>query len=228
MIYVTGDTHGDLERFKSKQASKLKKGDTLVICGDFGFIWDGSKTEEKTLNWLSHRRYKILFVEGAHENYLMLDKYELEDYCGGRARHIAKNIYMLRRGDVFDIEGRKLFAFGGGDDEEIDLMDLEEEPVLTRLPNDEDVARARDSLAAVNNNVDYIITYDTGFKLKSFLQMEQNSFNNLHAFLDEISRTCTFGKWFFGCYHMDKRIPPNYYGVYRSILNAQTGEEIGK
>lgn len=49
MLYVTGDTHGDYERFTSSALKKLKKGDTLFICGDFGFIWDGSKNEEKML-----------------------------------------------------------------------------------------------------------------------------------------------------------------------------------
>ncbi len=228
MIYVTGDTHGDLDRFKTKQAGRIKKNDTLIICGDFGFIWDGSKAESRALEWLAHRRYTILFVEGAHENYPMLGNYELVEYCGGMARRIADNIYMLRRGDVFTIDGKKLFAFGGGDDEEIDLMDLEEAPGLSRLPCDEETARARASLDAAGGAVDYIITYDASFKIKRFLKMESNSFNNLHAFLDEVARTYSFKKWFFGCYHMDKRVPPNYYCVYREILNAETGTEAGK
>lgn len=42
MIYVTGDTHGDIERFKSSGIHKLKKGDSIIVCGDFGFVWDGS------------------------------------------------------------------------------------------------------------------------------------------------------------------------------------------
>ena len=47
MIYFTGDTHGELSRFKTAAAKKLKKGDYLLICGDFGFIWNGSSEEEK-------------------------------------------------------------------------------------------------------------------------------------------------------------------------------------
>lgn len=35
MIYLTGDLHGDIERLKSKEMKKLKKGDTLIVCGDF-------------------------------------------------------------------------------------------------------------------------------------------------------------------------------------------------
>ena len=49
MIYITGDLHGDLERFKEKNMKQLKPGDTLLVCGDFGFIWDGSKQEKAAL-----------------------------------------------------------------------------------------------------------------------------------------------------------------------------------
>lgn len=47
MIYFTGDLHGDYDRFKSKELKKLKKGDTLIVCGDFGFLWDGSKKNSR-------------------------------------------------------------------------------------------------------------------------------------------------------------------------------------
>ena len=69
LIYVTGDLHGDMERFKSKKLKKLKKGDTLIVCGDFGFVWDGGKKEQKLLKWIGKRRYQILFVDGTHENF---------------------------------------------------------------------------------------------------------------------------------------------------------------
>ena len=52
MLYVTGDTHGDFERFFQPELKKLKKGDTLFVCGDFGFIWDDSETEQKMLKKL--------------------------------------------------------------------------------------------------------------------------------------------------------------------------------
>lgn len=39
MVYITGDMHGDLSRFKNPIFKKLKAGDVLIVCGDFGFIW---------------------------------------------------------------------------------------------------------------------------------------------------------------------------------------------
>lgn len=47
MIYLTGDLHGDLERFKSKEMKKLKKGDTLIVCGDFGFCGTAQKRSNR-------------------------------------------------------------------------------------------------------------------------------------------------------------------------------------
>ena len=46
MIYVTGDMHGAVSRFEEKQFAKLRSGDILIICGDFGFIWNGDGQEE--------------------------------------------------------------------------------------------------------------------------------------------------------------------------------------
>ena len=47
MVYVTGDLHGEYSRFRKTGIKKLKKGDTLIVCGDFGFVWDGSRREQK-------------------------------------------------------------------------------------------------------------------------------------------------------------------------------------
>ena len=123
-------------------------------------------------------------------------------------------------------EGRKIFAFGGVDDEELDVNDFRECPDFVRLPSEEECEHARKNLENAEGKVDYIVTYDAGFKMRGFLEMESNCFNNLHAFLNEVSTTCKFEKWFFGCFHLDRRIPPFYYAVYENIYNSETGKEL--
>ena len=49
MVYLTGDTHGELDRFKDGELRRAGKGDFVVVLGDFGFVWDGSKAEQKNL-----------------------------------------------------------------------------------------------------------------------------------------------------------------------------------
>ena len=65
MIYITGDIHGDFSRFRSPALKKLRKNDALIVCGDFGFIWDGSEKEQKILKKIGKLPYNVLFVEGS-------------------------------------------------------------------------------------------------------------------------------------------------------------------
>lgn len=60
MICVTGDLHGDITRFRSPVLKKLRRGDALIITGDFGCIWDGSKKEKKMLKKLGKKKYNVL------------------------------------------------------------------------------------------------------------------------------------------------------------------------
>ena len=43
MIYVTGDTHGEITRFSTRRCKtrnfRLTEKDYLIICGDFGGVW---------------------------------------------------------------------------------------------------------------------------------------------------------------------------------------------
>ena len=112
MIYLTGDLHGDFERFRSKEMKKLKKGDTLIVCGDFGFVWDGSKKEQSILKKLGKSKYQILFIEGTHDNLDLLSQYPQEEWNGGKVRRISGSLLKLERGEVFELEGKRFFAFG--------------------------------------------------------------------------------------------------------------------
>ena len=57
-VYLTGDTHGELDRFERRGAAPgPARAIYVVVLGDFGFVWDGSKAEQKNLDWLRRRPY---------------------------------------------------------------------------------------------------------------------------------------------------------------------------
>ena len=88
LIYITGDTHGEVERLVPSKLRALKEGDTLIVCGDFGFIWDGSKKEQKILKQLGKRKYNICFIDGTHENFSLLNGYGVSEWNGGKVHKI--------------------------------------------------------------------------------------------------------------------------------------------
>lgn len=100
MIYVTGDTHANIDISKLNidkfpQQKDLTKNDYLIICGDFGLVWDGSRREMWWQDWLSDKNFTTLWVDGNHENFDILYEFPLIDKFGGKVREIAPDIYHL-------------------------------------------------------------------------------------------------------------------------------------
>lgn len=223
MIFVTGDTHGQMERFRDKRCRKLKEQDTLIICGDFGFIWDGSRGEEKALSWIGKRKYRVLFVDGKHENFTLLQKkYQVEEIYGGKAHHITGNLYHLMRGEIYTIEGKKVFAFGGGEsvDKEFRLEQglwWEEE-----MPTLEEMQNGIRNLEQAHLKVDYIITHEPPARALRVLSGYRNdSGNALDSFFEEIAKEVSYQKWFFGSAHQDKKVSPRHFALFREIIPAE-------
>lgn len=53
MIYITGDTHGEQARFSPfgmPREESFRTNDTVIVCGDFGYIFSGSDEENKFLD----------------------------------------------------------------------------------------------------------------------------------------------------------------------------------
>lgn len=215
MIYVTGDLHGDIGRFKSKAMRKLRKNDYLLVCGDFGFLWDGSKKERRLLKWIGRRRYHVLFVEGTHDNLDLLDEYPVTEWNGGLVHEISGKLRHLCRGQVFNLEDQAIFAFGGGESRDTDSR--EERWWSRELPTPEEIQQGRDALNKNGNAVDYIITHQCSRRMKSFLVMHEDEVNVLDTFFDEVRETCKFKRWFFGSYHRNKIIPPTEAAIYDAV-----------
>lgn len=221
MIYITGDTHGDFSRFKNPMLRKLRKQDALIICGDFGFIWDGGKREQKLLQKIGRLPYNVLFVEGSHENYDILESYEVSDWCGGKTRQISGRLRQLMRGQVYTIAEKTIFAFGGGQSDDTYSGLVEGENWWQReIPTDEELDEGLKNLEAANGAVDFIVTYEPPSRLHDFLNDNAGDRNHINTYLNGVFEKITFSSWFFGKLHLNKLIPPKYYAVYDKIVAA--------
>ncbi|MFI3140990.1 MAG: metallophosphoesterase [Clostridia bacterium] len=229
MIYVTGDIHGLMSRFDEPAIRKLKKGDTLIICGDFGFLWDGSKAEMNTITKLTKKKFDICFVDGTHENFEMLSNMKVQKWNGGKVHHVANNIFHLMRGQVFKIEDQVIFTMGGGESPDIDIrFELETWSDL-EIPTRDELVEGVDNLQRYNGKVDMIITHEPPAKIKDFLLLDTKSdasITAINTYLEDVSRSCKFKHWYFGSLHMNKFISKTHTCVFDDVLNAKTGEKI--
>ena len=213
MIYVTGDTHGDIGIFSERRLGHLKKGDTLIITGDFGFIWDHSKSEMKNLKKLEKKKYDILFVEGAHENFELLKGYQEVPLHGGTARRIAENIYCLNRGELYSIEDKTVFALGGGLPPEAD-----ETEGAPSMPTDEELEYAVVNIEEQHRRVDLIITHEAPASVKRLI--DRNAYiNDLNIFLDTVMHNTRYQKWYFGSLQEDRPLSDQLICVFEEVYS---------
>ena len=221
MIYFTGDMHGDKGRFGAWKLRWLKKTDALVICGDFGFLWDGSEKEKQALDWIGRRKYQVLFVEGTHDNLDLLEQYPVEEWNGGLTHHITGNLRHLIRGQVFDIDGRKLLALGGGESQDASFRKAGENWWPQELPQYDELEEWTQRLKDIGNHLDYVVSHQAPTNVDSCFTGHVCEVNSLTSFMDRLQQTCQFDRWIFGCYHQDRMVPPKYQCLFEKIEVAE-------
>ena len=224
MIYITGDIHGDPTRF-SKEAfpeqSKMTKEDYVIVCGDFGLVWDQmeSRTEEYWLNWLQNKPFTTLFVDGNHENHDRLDAMPVSEWNGGNVHFVRPNVIHLMRGQVFTLCEKTFFTFGGASSHDIQdgilepddpdfeekFQQLEQRGALFRvnhrswwveeLPSEAEYLEARANLEHVHWNVDYIISHCCPSSIQDVFSGGLFKKDALTEFFDEVCQRCTFRYW---------------------------------
>lgn len=233
-VWATGDTHGDwINRLKVDSFPEQKettKDDFVIVCGDFG-IWDNSKREKYNLDWLEDKPFTTLFVSGNHENYDILDGLPVKAWHGGKVNFIRPSVIHLMRGQIFNIEDKSFFTFGGASSHDIlagilepdapnfkeKKKKLDKDPYALyrinhiswwerELPNEEEMKEGLCNLKKQNNKVDYIITHSPYTSL--LRQMDGGSGlyqrDRLTDYLQMIKQTVDYKAWLFGHMHVNK------------------------
>lgn len=219
MVYLTGDTHGELDRFQRGELRWLGKRDVVIVLGDFGFVWDGSREEQKKLDWLRKRPYTLIFLDGTHENYDLLGRYPTIEMFGGKVQDLGGNIYHVCRGSVLELEGKSYLCFGGGESPDREEREYGVNWWPQEMPSDEEYAFCEQNLEARNWQVDYVLTHDAPSRFLDFTVLASGESNRLHLFLDKLLLKMQYEKWFFGCYHKDMQLSTKSRCLFCDVVN---------
>lgn len=222
MIFITGDTHVpvDVSKLGTKkfpEQKRLTKNDSLIICGDFGGVWDGGNEDLYWQKWFDQKRFTTLFVDGNHENFDLLEKYPVTTLHGGKVHRIKDSIYHLIRGEVYEIEGKRIFVMGGASSHDKQYRTEGKSWWRQELPSKAELDRARANLDAAGWTVDIVITHCAPTTVQYTLSDGYKK-DALTDFLEDVSSKLDFEKWYFGHYHVDREISEKYRAVYNDII----------
>lgn len=246
MIFATGDTHGDFRRFGAKcfyEQKEMTQDDYVIICGDFGGLWNDSAEEQHDLNWLEKKPFTVLWVDGNHENFTMLSQYPVEEWHGGKVHRIRPNVIHLMRGQLYTIDGYTFFTMGGGRSHDVqdgilDPADPQFEYDLywkskrfemfrikgvswwpEELPDEDEYEVAIKTLEQANWEVDYVITHSAPSSIVAEINQRYET-DQLTDFLEEVRRKLKFHYWLFGHYHDNRNIGNNFVLLYEQIVQV--------
>ena len=217
MIFITGDTHGDIDfnKLLPLKEKNLSYDDYLIICGDAGICW--SKEDlPRFLKLYNSLGCTVLYIDGNHENFEMLNKMPVVEFGGALTHKIDEHIFHILRGEILTLEGKTFLCLGGARSTDKAYRT----PYVSWWPEEmiteEDIKNAEKNLAKFNNKVDYVLTHCVEtFTACSCLLKGRDACTDALCFIDMVAE---YKHWYFGHYHFDRKIDKKRTCLYQDIV----------
>ena len=211
MIYLISDIHGEAD-FKGllQYIEKATEDDLLLILGDVCFKFEDTEENRKFTEFFLSIKKNIAIVDGNHENFEVIKSFPEENWCGGRINRISPSIVRLQRGNVFQIDGKSFFVFGGCKSgkrwHEMGLYHPGDEPEEAEL------SLAYENIKKHNFAFDYILTH------KYEETPPNGTFCPALAELTEyIEKNVSYKLWYSGHWHKNEKTDEKHYLVYYEL-----------
>ncbi|OWA37128.1 metallophosphatase [Saccharibacillus sp. O16] len=228
MIYITGDIHGAanigrrLNMRNFPQQKKLGKQDYVLIAGDFGLIWNLDNEDRFWLKWLDRiKSFTTLFIDGNHENFDLLERFPQEKWNGGMVHRINDSVLHLTRGQVFELQGLRLFTFGGAASHDRAFRKEGLSWWARELPSESEYAEGLRNLERCNWQVDAVVTHTCSRSAlewvheRSGTEVEPDA---MHDYFQQIEDRLTYHGWWFGHYHAEAELPGRRRLIHENIM----------
>lgn len=228
MIFLCGDTHGlknlgKVIKFFETQEDIISKKDLLIILGDCAAVWDEGTQDREVRRMLKDLPCSVAYLDGNHENFDALNKYPETPWNGGMVHMIdGDEIVHLIRGNVYEIQGKRIFVFGGGYsyDKQDRTQGISWWP--EEMPSSEEYLRGKKALERVGYSVDYILAHTAPREVVAEMNYELDDEElELRCFLQNVVDNTDFEKFYFGHFHEDVNIEDTYIGLWDEIIELE-------
>lgn len=235
-LCVRGDTHGEEGIFLHLKDEHLDKldNDLLLITGDFGYAFTDDIYERKFRKYMAELPFTIAFVDGNHENFDVLESFPVEEWNGGKVHVLEKDangipkIIHLMRGQVFEINGKTIFTFGGAYSRDKWMRREGESWWPQEMPTDEEKVEAIKNLEKHGNKVDFILTHAAPEYIMMFSYPDHDDEKPLNNFLQWVKENVQYKHWYFGHLHLDRDYLDNITCCMHSLRNMGDNSIIGE
>lgn len=223
-IIITGDLHGDIMRLFNFNLPDATKDDLVIVLGDFGCIWN-KETTVLNFSIIEDLPFSVAFVDGNHENFrLIRELEEVVEWNGGRAGKLPSGVIHLLRGEVYNINDKRIGVCGGANS--IDLWHRKEGVSWWREEEiqDSDINNLIDNLGD-NKHLDLMLTHDCPASLTKqiavFSGINGAEISNSQKQLEKINQKVEIDKWYFGHWHINLPLDDKFHCLYQEFRDIK-------
>lgn len=224
MIYICGDLHGEYGTPEEAYFLKhLSKDDILIVLGDFGWDWTYSNLKQFQLPC------QTLFIDGNHENFVILQNLPEEEHFGAPVGVVNDRVYWLKRGNLYTIEGKTFFCFGGANSVDKEFRTPYKSWWPEEIPNQKEYMNALDNLEACNYRFDYFLSHTCTEKdeieLLEYKNIIDDPVSDMLTWMERLIKenNGNYKLWLFGHHHKlvqgEKRL-----GMFMQVYCIDTNE----
>lgn len=217
--YITGDLHQSIDicklavhRFPIQK--ELDKSDVMIVCGDVGLVWDGSKEDKYWQKWLNGKNFTTFCCLGNHENFPLIETYPIVEIFGSKAREIQPSVFYAISGEIYTINGKKMLFINGADSHDKEWRTEGKSWWPQEQITEAEIDNALENLTVHNFQVDYIISHTGGSEICKQLGFAPTVSDEK---LDKILEMVDYKKHYLGHYHINKWID-NSRIIYNDII----------
>ena len=211
MIYITGDTHGDMNRIvRFCERMETSQEDIMIILGDVGLNYYGDSRDRRNKEKVANLPITLFCIHGNHERRpTTIVEYKLQEWNGGKVwvEEAYPNILFAKDGEIYDIAGMKTIVIGGAYSvDKFYRLSKGYNWFEDEQPSDEIKAYVEKQLSNNDWNVDVVLSHTVPYDYRPvdlFLSMIDQSTvdESTELWLGEIEKKLDYKWWYAGHYH---------------------------
>ena len=214
MIYITGDTHSDFERFERFcEENKTTADDIMIILGDVGLNYFNDQRDKELKEKAAGFPLTFFCIHGNHEmRPADVGTYVTKEFHGGTVWYEEEfpSLLFARDGDVFNFDGHECLVIGGA-------YSIDKYWRLLRgwkwfaneQPDNVIKARVEERLARRGDKVDVVLSHTCPVCYEPvdvfFKDIDQSMVDkSTEMWLGMVEFRLNYKKWYCGHYHISR------------------------
>ena len=165
---------------------------------------------------VTRNNYKIAITGNC--NFNRLNQYDVQQWNGGKIHYISDSVIHLMRGQVFTLQGKTFFTFGGAQSYDKQYRIPNVSWWQDEIPSYKEIEEGFTNLEQHDYTVDYVLTHTSPSRFVQKMLPYAYPTDPTHKMLDAFEEKLKFKEWFFGHWHMDRHLSSKYRVVYHDVF----------